>query len=190
MKDDVDIPDDALEEIGQLAPNLTQQERKFVYWRSMANPPLMAFKKAGYMGGQWRQVETRPKIREALADLNERLEPEYRITQQKVISILMEAVDLARLKEQPKILVEAATALANISGVAAATKFQIDSRSQVAVTSRRQEDVKALQHLPRKGLEDMVGVERTLPTSYIEAEYVEIEKSDINQGLSNLGDHE
>ena len=173
-KDDPDllIPDDSLAEIAELSPDLTPQERRFVYWRSVGSPPLVAFKNAGYKGTSWRTIETRPKIREALLDLNEKLEPEYRVTQKKVFAMLMEAADLARLKEQPKVLVEAAVALANISGVAAASKLQVTNDTNVTIENRVS-DIKALRQLPRNGLEQMVGLERTLPEKVIQAEVID-----------------
>jgi hypothetical protein len=85
MDTEVDIPDDALLEIATLAPELTEQERKYLYWRSIGEPPGRAFEKAGYAGTNWRVVETRPRVREALMDLNERLEPNYRVTQKSII---------------------------------------------------------------------------------------------------------
>ena len=174
-ENNMDIPDDCLEEIAEIDPKLTKQERKYVYWRSIANPPMVAYRKAGYKGGNWRTIETRPKIREALAALHEKLEPEYRVTLQKVIGMIMEGYDMAKLKGQPKVMVEAALAAANITGIMAAQKIQIDQRTQVAITNHSQ-DLKALQHMPRQSLEEMVGVERTLP--YLEAEYAEVREDD------------
>ena len=184
--EELDIPDDALTEIARLSPNLTSQERKYIYWRSVANPPALAYSKAGYTGSSWRMVETRPKIREALITLNEELEPDYRVTQKTVVGILMEAVDMARTKEQPKVMVEAAKELAAVTGVGAAAKIQIDQRTEVMLTAR--EESKALRHMPRWGLEDMVGVQRALPPSYLEAEFEEVSQierqisSDENKG--------
>jgi hypothetical protein len=170
-----DIPDDALAEIARLSPNLNSQERKYIYWRSVANPPALAFSKAGYTGSSWRMVETRPKIREALIALNEELEPAYRVTQKTVVGILMEAVDMARMKEQPKVMVEAAKELAAVTGVGEAAKIQIDQRTEIQLSAR--EEVKALRHMPRWGLEDLVGVQRALPPSFVEAEFEEVEPS-------------
>ena len=179
---DLDIPDDALTEIQELAPHLTDKEVRYVYWRSMANPPLQAFRKAGYEGSVWRAVETRPKIRTALQDLNDRLEPSYRIDRQKIIGILMEAVELARIKEQPKVLVEAARELADITGERAAARFEIDSKFKAQISVNKTEVVqqKALQHLPYDQLEALVGVHRTLPAQIIEAEFEEIQ-AEIDQ---------
>lgn len=175
--DDLDIPDDALAEIAQLSPTLNSQERKYVYWRSVANPPVVAFTKAGYAGGSWRVVETRPRVREALMDLNELLEPQYRVTQRSVVGILMEAVELARMKEQPKVLVEAAKELASVTGVGAATKIQVDQHTQFSVGQK--EETKALRHMPRRGLEDLVGVERALPATIIDGDYEEVLREDV-----------
>lgn len=170
--DDLDIPDDALAEIAGLSPSLSQQERKYVYWRSVANPPLTAYVKAGYTGASWRMVETKPRVREALMDLNEQLEPQYRITQRTVVGILMEAVDMARMKEQPKVLVEAAKELAAVTGVGAATKIQIDQNTQFSLS--RREETKALRHMPRSGLEELVGIQRALPSNIVDGEFEEI----------------
>lgn len=170
--DDLDIPDDALAEIAGIAPSLSQQERKYVYWRSVANPPMMAFIKSGYAGTGWRLVETRPRVREALMDLNELLEPQYRVTQRTVVGILMEAVDMARMKEQPKVLVEAAKELAAVTGVGAATKIQIDQHTQFSLAQK--EETKALRHMPRSGLEELVGIQRALPSNIMEGEFEEV----------------
>lgn len=168
---DMDIPDDSMQEIKDLNPKLSDQERRYIYWRSMANPPIVAYRKAGYSGSSWRAVETRPRIRETLALLHEKLEPEYRVSLQKIIGMVMSGYDMASLKGQPKVMVEAALALANITGIMAAQKVQVDQRTLVAIEHRTNE-VKALQHLPRTSLEEMVGVRRELP--YLEAEYVEV----------------
>lgn|SRR5574343_366295 len=172
--DEEEIPDDALAEIARLSPSLSAQERKYIYWRSVANPPALAFSKAGYAGSNWRIVETRPKIREALIALNEELEPAYRVTQKTVVGILMEAVDMARMKEQPKVMVEAAKELAAVTGVGEAAKIQIDQRTEIQLSAR--EEARALRHMPRWGLEDMVGVQRALPPSFVEAEFEEVKQ--------------
>lgn len=163
-------PDDAIAEIADVAPDLTEQERKYVYWRSIAVPPAAAHAKAGYSGTNWRAVETRPRIRTALQDLNERVSPQYRVTQQTVIGLLMEGIEIARMKDQAKTMIEGAVALANITGVAAATKYQVDQRTLLEV-NRPNEGPKALRHLPRNNLEALVGVQRTLPSHVIEAEF-------------------
>jgi hypothetical protein len=171
--EDTTVPDDSMQEIFDINPKLSEKERKYIYWRSMANPPMVAYRKAGFSGSSWRQVETRPKVRETLAELHEKLEPQYRVSLQKVIGMIMSGYEMAQLKGQPKVMVEAATALANITGIAAAQKVQIDQRTSGVVEHRH--EVKALQQLPRASLEYMVGVERQLP--YIEAEFAE-EKSE------------
>lgn len=168
--EDTTVPDDSMQEIADLNPNLNDKERRYIYWRSMANPPIVAYRKAGFAGSSWRQVETRPKIRETLANLHEKLEPEYRVSLQKVVGMIMSGYEMAQLKGQPKVMVEAATALANITGLAAAQKVQIDQRTTGVV--QHQHEVRALQHLPRESLELLVGVSRQLP--YIEAEFSEI----------------
>lgn len=173
-ENDTVVPDECMAEIAEINPKLNQQERKYVYWRSIANPPLVAYRKAGYTSSNWRSIESRPKIRDALAELNEKLEPEYRVSQQKVIGMLMEGYELAKIRSNPKVMIEAAVALANISGVGAAAKIQIDQKTQVSM--QLQQDVKALQHLPRDNLEDIVGVSRALP--YIDAVYEELEVPD------------
>lgn len=174
--DDEYIPDDAIQEIAEIAPTLTVQERKYVYWRSIALPPTAAFAKAGYSGTNWRTVETRPKIREALQDLNERTSSEYRVTQQTVIGLIMDGIEIARRKDQAKTIIEGAVALANITGVAAATKYQISQRTELNVNKTIEH--KALQHLPRNSLEHLAGVQRALPsTVVVEGEFEVVERT-------------
>lgn len=171
-------PDDAIQEIAEVAPSLTSQERIYVYWRAIGVPPGAAFKKAGYVGTNWRAVETRPKIRTALQDVNEKQTPEYRITQQKVIGMLLQAADIAIRKDQSKNLTDAAVALAEITGVKAAAKIQIQSSNHHTHSLQQQSDTKALQHIPRTSLEDFLQIRRTLPAPQIlEAEFTVIEPS-------------
>lgn len=170
--EDTTVPDDSMQEIADLNPNLNDKERRYIYWRSMANPPIVAYRKAGFSGSAWRQVETRPKIRETLAELHEKLEPDYRVSLQKVVGMIVSGYNMAELKGQPKVMVEAAVALANITGLAAAQKVQIDQRTSGVV--QHQHEVRALQHLPRESLELLVGVNRQLP--YIEAEFADVEE--------------
>jgi hypothetical protein len=167
--EDTTVPDDSMQEIADLNPQLNDKERRYIYWRSMANPPIVAYRKAGFSGSSWRQVETRPRVRETLVDLHEKLEPQYRVSLQKVVGMIMSGYEMAQLKGQPKVMVEAATALANITGLAAAQKVQIDQRTTGVV--QHQHEVRALQHLPRESLELLVGIQRQLP--YIEAEFVD-----------------
>lgn len=164
----LDIPDDALAEIAEVAPSLTEQERRYVYWRIVGSPPLDAFKKAAYTGTNWRVVDSRPRVREAIADMHEKIEPEWRVTQKTVVGILFEAVDIARRKDQAGNLIEAATALANITGVAAASKMQIQQDTRISIEHKQ--EVQALKHMPRGELESIVGVNRMLPQA-IDAEY-------------------
>lgn len=180
MNEDLDIPDDALAEIATLAPELTEQERRFIYWRSIGDPPGMAFQKAGYAGTGWRMVESRPRVREALLELNEKLEPEYRVTQKSIIGILMEAVEIARRRDNAKVMVEAAHELGAITGVGAATKIEV--RQDISHRIAAREELQALKHLPRGMLEEVVGIQRILPPVAIErltniedAEYEQID---------------
>jgi hypothetical protein len=154
-----DIPDDALSEIAEVAPDLTLQERRYVYWRVVGSTPLDAYKKSGYTGTTWRTVDTRPRVRDALASMHERIEPEWRVTQKTVVGILFEAIDIARRKDQAGNLIEAATALANITGVGAASKLQIQQDTQINITNSQQ----SLRHVPRAELEDMLDIKRVLP---------------------------
>lgn len=174
--EDFTIPRDALAEIFTIEPQLSDKEAAFVYWRAMAVPPLEAYKRAGYSGGGWRTVETRPIIREVLITLQEQLEPKFRITREKVIGLLMEGIELARRKEQPKAMIEGALALAGVAGVGAAQKIQVDQRTQVIPGVSQRPPPKALPQLGKGGLEELVGVRRILPTrrpALIEAEVVE-----------------
>lgn len=168
-----DIPDDALTEIAEVAPTLSEEERRYVYWRMVGSPPADAHRRAGFSSGGWRMVDTRPRVRDALANMHERVEPEWRVTQKTVVGILFEAVEIARRKDQAGNLIEAASALANITGVAAASKMQIQQNTNISIEHKT--EAQALKHMPRAQLEQMVGVNRMLPNpKVIDAEYEEI----------------
>ena len=170
---DLDIPDDALAEIATTAPALTERERRYVYWRMVGTPPLDAFTRSGYSGSTWRTVETRPKIREAISAMHEKLEPEWRITQKTVVGLLMEAVDMSRRKDQAGNMIEAARALSDITGVGAAAKLQIQQNTNVSIEHRQ--EMQVLNQLPKHQLENLLEIKRTLPQrEVIDAEYAEV----------------
>jgi len=170
---DLEIPDDALAEIIGVAPSLNERERRYVYWRMVGTPPLEAFTKSGYSGSTWKAVETRPKIREAIMAMHEKLEPEWRITQKSVVGLLMEAVEMSRRKDQAGNMIEAARALSDITGVGAAAKLQIQQDMNVSVEHRQ--EAQMLNQLPAHYLEQMLDIQRALPHSNIvEAEYEEV----------------
>jgi hypothetical protein len=181
--EEFEVPDDALQEIAELAPNLTRGERLYVYWRTMAQPPVEAAKRAKLSGG-WRKTETRPAVRKALQDLQEVLSPSYRVTRERVQGLIMEGIEIARRKDQAKIIIEGAVALANIAGVAAPQKMQIQSHTrheEVTPNARPR-----LEHLPRDELERMIGVNRRLTTLPLEGEFQEVkpieEEPDVPHG--------
>lgn len=176
IQEDETIPDDALEEIACIAPKLNIKERAYIYWRSLATPPIESMKRAGYKGKNWRMLETRPVIRTAMQDLQEQLAPEYRITRERVVGLIMEGIDIARRKDQSKNIIDGAVALANISGVGAAQKLQVQQHT--TTVTQQEQTPKALRHTPKEGLEKLVGVERVIPGKVpIEGEFT-LEKTE------------
>jgi hypothetical protein len=176
---DLAVPDDALQEIADLAADLNERERLYVYWRSLAVPPLEAYKRAGYAGNSWRQLETRPIIRTAMEELQEHIEPEYRITRKRVQGIILEGIEVARRKDQAKTMIEGAVALAGIAGLNAPQRVQIDQRIQSIHSSAVEQPTQLrLVRQTRTDLERMVGLTRTLPTpKVVDAEYSEVEQN-------------
>jgi hypothetical protein len=159
-------PDDALAEVKQCAPGLTQQELFYVYWRSLAIPPAESYRRAGFDTGTYRTLETRPKIREAMAALQEAIEPEYKVTRNRVQAIILEAIEVARRKDNPKTMIEGAVALANIAGLNQPTKLKIEhSTDPTQVAAAASVHPLSLRHLTRGELEAKVNKQRLLPHS-------------------------
>jgi hypothetical protein len=169
-------PDDALVEIRELIPGIAGQDMIYVYWRSLAIPPREACKRAGMDPDKWRSVETRPTIRQAIEELNEAMEPDYKVTRKRVQAIILEGIEIARRKDQAKTMIEGAVALAGIAGLNAPQRLQIEQRTQhVHSGDSRVQTGRSLAHLPRSELEAILKKQRTLPPpKVIEAEYVEI----------------
>jgi hypothetical protein len=174
------IPDDAMEELVTLLPDITDKERKYVYWRSIGVPPKVALERAGYAStNSGTKMDVRPSIRRSLALLHEQLEPEHRISQKKVVSILMEAIDLARIKGQPANMILGAAELAKIAGLFAPQVFEVNSN--VKQLTARIDNPKALMHMSKAELESMAGVQRCLPSpparleQVLEAEFEDLE---------------
>lgn len=161
---DLDVPDDALQEIKDLAPDLSGQELIYVYWRSLAVPPGESYKRAGYEGRGYRVMDRRPAIRQAMVDLQEQLEPDYKVTRKRVQGVILEAIEMARRKDQPKVMIEGAVALAEIGGVKAPTKLQIQQHTvQENVLPGAQPRQLQLTQMSRHELEAELGRVRVLP---------------------------
>jgi hypothetical protein len=169
-------PDDALREIRELVPGVSGQDMIYVYWRSLAIPPRDACKRAGIDPDRWRSIETRPTIRQAIEELNEAMEPDYKITRKRVQAIILEGIEVARRKDQAKTMIEGAVALAGIAGLNAPQRVQIEQRTQhVHASENRMQTGRSLSHLPRSELEAILKKQRTLPSpKVIDAEYVEV----------------
>lgn len=168
-----DVPDEALTEIAEHCPELDDRQRRYVYWRIIGNTPTLAFKNAGYTGSSWRMVETRPKIREAIAKMIEVTEPEHRITQKSIVGILMEAIDVARQKGQAGNMIEGAKVLSDTLGITAAQKINIQQNSQIQVEHKH--EMKVIQQLEKEQLERLLDINRVLAApSAIEGEFEEV----------------
>jgi hypothetical protein len=169
-------PDDALAEIKSIVPDISGSELIYVYWRSLATPPREACKRAGLNADNWKSFEARPTIRKAIEELNEALEPEYKVTRKRVTAIILEGIEIARRKDQAKTMIEGAVALAALGGLNAPQRLQIQQQTHhVSGSAERAREGLALSHLPRSELEAMLNKQRTLPSpKVIEAEYVEV----------------
>lgn len=181
--DELAVPDDALVEIRDLAPDLSSQELLYVYWRSLAIPPAESYRRAGLEGKNWRTLERRPAIRKAMEDLQEQIEPDYKVTRKRVQAIILEGIEIARRRDQPKVMIEGALALADIGGLKAPQRLQIQQQQHITHESgsRPQPAQLALAQLSRSDLEMRLGKIRTLPVTrvvkedVVEAEFTEIE---------------
>jgi hypothetical protein len=177
------VPDDALGEIKEVAPGLTGQELIYVYWRSLAVPPKEAYRRAGYEDKNWLVLDRRPAIRKAMENIQELLEPEYRVSLKRVQAIILEGIEMARRKDQPKVMIEGAVALAGVAGIAAPQKLQIQ---QHTVTENRGTQAQPaplqLAQLPREQLEALLGRQRVLPPPVkVAVEVVEAEWSEVSE---------
>lgn len=168
------IPDDTMQELVEIAPELSVLERKYIYWRSLGNPPKVAMTNAGYKStANASQLDVRPKIRHALSKLSEELAPEFRVTRKIVMGMLFEAADIARRKDQAQNLITAAVEMARIQGVDAPQRFMIDSRTQ-AIPAPEKDSMKSLEHLSKAELEARAGIIRRLPSAIVDGEFEEI----------------
>lgn len=168
-----DIPDDALAEIAHHCPELDDRQRRYVYWRIIGTNPTIAFRNAGYTGSSWRMIETRPKLREAIAKMIEISEPEHRVTQKSIVGILMEAIDVARQKGQAGNMIEGAKVLSDTLGITAAQKINIQQNSQVKVEHKH--EVRLIQQLEKEQLERLLDINRVLSAPLLlEGEYTEV----------------
>jgi hypothetical protein len=173
---DLEIPDDALTEILETCPTLSEQQSRYIYWRITGHNAVTAFRRAGYSGSNWRQVETRPAMREALGKMLEKVETEHRVTKNTIVGVILEGIEVARRKDQAHNLILGGRTLAEIYGVMAEQKINITQQSQIDVNHTH--EVKLMASLDRSQLERLLDLERVLPTTkqleYIDAEYQEV----------------
>lgn len=159
-----EVPDDALAEIKDIAPTLSAQELLYVYWRSLAVPPAESHRRAGFDGKQWRTLERRPVIRKAMEDLQEQIEPEYKVTRKRVQAIILEGIEVARRRDNAKTMIEGAVALANIGGLMAPTRMQIQQQQHIMHEKEGEQPPQLLlSRLSKSELELKLGRQRVLP---------------------------
>jgi phage terminase small subunit len=171
----LDIPDESLQEITEHCPQLTEQEKRYVYFRITGSNAVQSFSKAGYKGSTWKTVELRPKIREAIATMVEVTSPDHRVSQKTVVGILMEAVEVARRKDQAHNLITAARNLSDILGHTASQKIEMNQRIDSKV---EHEHTLSLKHFDKTMLERFLELDRLLPSKVdvIEGEYSEVKR--------------
>jgi hypothetical protein len=162
MNTDLAIPDDALQDLVPATPELNDAERMYAYWRTLAVPPREAGRRSGFNSPQQvHSLEHSVRMRQALARMQESLEVEYRVTRSRVQAIILEAIEMARRRDQAKVMIEGARALAEISGMNAPMRLQIDSRAGVEPTNATAGVI--LASASQGHLESLVGVRRALP---------------------------
>jgi hypothetical protein len=172
----LDIPDESLTEIAEHCPTLNDQERRYVYHRISGSNPVNAYRAAGYKGSSWKSVETRPKMREAIAKMVEIVEPEHRITQKTIIGILMEATEIARGRDQAHNMIAAARTLAEVTGNLAASKIEMQQKIESKTTHTHQ---LKMPDISKELLERFLSLDRVLPNpakAVIEGEYEEVKR--------------
>lgn len=95
--------------------NFDDETRLYVYWRSLGMPPRKACSDAGIPVGRWRVMENRPDVQEAILTLFDEGLVSRKVTKASVEAILFEAIEVARRKDMPKVMIEGARALADIN---------------------------------------------------------------------------
>jgi hypothetical protein len=100
-----------------------------------------------------------------MVDLQEQLEPEYKVTRKRVQALIIEAIEMARRKDQPKVMIEGAVALAEIGGVKAPIKMQIQQHTLQETVAPGQPRQLALTQMTREQLELELGRVRVLPAA-------------------------
>jgi phage terminase small subunit len=150
--------------------DLTALQNNYVFWRQQGLTAHQAAKRAGYenINKATIQNENHPKIKDLVTIADTRHRIRYEIDRDRIVEGIMEALSVAREQSEPKVMIQAWTEIARITGVQAPEVKRVEFSGRVTQHHYRTASDQELLAL--------VGRNRELPAieNPIEAEYEEI----------------
>lgn len=160
---------------------LTDKQNAYVYWRELGFTPRQAAKRAGYgcVKTGARDNENNPQIRELLDKYVKDNRPRLDVDRNQVVEGIMEALAVAREQSDPKVMIQAWTEIARITGVQApvVTKVEHEHGGTISVNHMKEvSDQRLLQMLGKKRELDYIE-----DAEYEVVEHAEDAESEVGQ---------
>ena len=156
----------------QIYDGFTEKQNFYVYWRQLGFTPRQAAKRAGYDDARQAAIanEQNKRINTVLGKMQTEARVRYQVDRDHVVEGLMEALSVAREQSDAKVMIQAWTELARITGVQAPEVKEIRHTGNV--------DVNHMKHMNDSELLAVVGRKRELT---IDGEYETVEPEEAEE---------
>ena len=155
---------------------LTELQLQYVHWRGLGLNPKAAARRAGYntsggtvAGTVVARLESSKKIRLGIERMQDAARLRYKVDQDMVVAGIFEGINTAREQADAKAMIDGWAKIAQITGVQAPKRQEIEVKQVTADT---------LAHIPDHELLKHMGKDRVL-SSVIDAEFVELDRPDL-----------
>jgi phage terminase small subunit len=141
----------------------TAEERAYIYWRGCGLTPAQALRRSGFPAlisrfdrtTRINQLESNPKVREAVQRIFEENRVRYDIDRDRVVEGLLEAINVAKEQSDSTAMINGWKELAKVTGVGAPERKEI-------VLTQTNPSTEALKQAPDDELLKLLGKERSL----------------------------
>ena len=153
--------------------DLTPLQNAYVHWRRQGFTGIQSAKRAGYSEPKQshRENARNPLIKRLVTEGEEELRVRFKVDRDRVVEGIMEALSVAREQSDAKIMLQAWTDVARITGV------QAPEVKRVEMEAHTQVDHHHITHASDRELLELIGRERELDIlrPAIEGEYALLE---------------
>lgn len=155
---------------------LSALQNAYVHWRRQGFTPLQSAKRAGYHNARdgWRDNERNPLVKKLVQEGEAELRVRHKIDRDRVVEGIMEALSVAREQSDPKIMLQAWTEVARITGVQAPEVKRVEMEASGTIEHHH------ISTASNRELLELVGKARELESSQsvIQGEFTRLENNE------------